>query len=110
MRLRLPATRARRWAGGAWRDLEATVVDLSSRGVGLSLSQAVNLGDRLSLAIPLADGGPDLRVTVEVRHARQEPPDTSTWRAGGLFRTLPPADHERVMRFVVAEPHSRQPL
>jgi hypothetical protein len=110
VRLRIPATRARRWAGGAWRDLEATVVDLSSRGVGLSLSQAVNLGDRLSLAIPLADGGPDLRVTVEVRHARQEAPDTSSWRAGGLFRNLLPADHERIIRFIFAELRSRQPL
>lgn len=110
VRLRLPVPRARRWAGGAWRDLEATVVDLSSRGVGLSLSRAVNLGDRLSLAIPLADGGPDLRVTVEVRHARQDAPGASTWRAGGLFRNLLPADHERVIRFIFAELRSRQQL
>ena len=86
------------------------MVDLSSRGVGLSLSQAVNLGDRLSLAIPLADGGPELRVTVEVRHARQDAPDTRACRAGGLFRNLLPADHERVTRFIFAELRSRQPL
>ena len=110
VRLRIPATRARRWAGGAWRDLEASVVDLSSRGVGLSLSQAVNLGDRLLLVIPLADGQPDLRVTVELRHARQDAEGTGLWRAGGLFRNLPPADHERVIRFIFAELRSRQPL
>jgi len=110
VRVRIVPTRARRWVGGAWRDVEATVVDLSSRGAGLSLTAAVNVGDRLSLVIPLADGQPDLRVTVELRHARPEAPDAGLWRAGGLFRNLPPADHERVIRFIFAELRSRQPL
>jgi hypothetical protein len=110
VRVRIPPTRARRWIGGAWRDIEATVINLSSRGLGLSLSSAVNLGDRLSLVIPLTDGQPDLRVTVEVRHARQDPRHPCQWRAGGLFRNLPPADHERVIRFIFGELRCRQAL
>jgi c-di-GMP-binding flagellar brake protein YcgR len=106
--LNLRATRARRWAAGAWRDLDATLVDLSSRGVGVSLDQEVQLGDRLSLSLPLGDGQPDLRVTFEVRHVRPHSKPGQAWRAGGLFRTLTPADHERVIRFIFAELRSRQ--
>jgi hypothetical protein len=108
---RIRSNRSRRWVGGAWRDLEATVVDISSRGVGLSLDQEVRLGDRVSLSVPLADGQPDLRLTVEVRHVRREAgsaePASSLWRAGGLFRNLAPLDHERVIRFIFAELRSR---
>ena len=110
VRVRIPVTRARRWAAGAWRDMDATVMDLSSRGVGLSVNTAVRVGDRLSLVIPLGHGDPDLRATVEVRHARQEPRDASHWRAGGLFRSLAFADHERVIRFIFAELRCRQAL
>jgi hypothetical protein len=106
--LQIRANRARRWVGGAWRDLEATVVDLSSRGVGVTLSQEAHVGDRLSLAIPLDQGSPDLRVTLEIRHVRVDARSDATWRAGGLFRSLLPADHERVMRFIFAELRSRQ--
>jgi hypothetical protein len=106
--LQIPATRARRWVGGAWRDLEATVVDLSSRGVGLNLTQQAQVGDRLSLAVPLDDGSPDLRVTLEVRHVRPHARAEGTWRAGGLFRNLALIDHERVIRFIFAELRSRQ--
>jgi len=66
------------------------MVDLSSRGVGLSLSREVHVGDRLSLSIPLDAGCPDLRVTLEVRHVRPDIRAGSTWRAGGLFRNLLP--------------------
>jgi hypothetical protein len=99
--LQLRATRARRWVGGAWRDLEATLVDIGPRGVGLSLTGEVRLGDRVSLTVQLPDDVADLRVTVEIRHVR---PGTGSgsWRAGGLFRGLPPADHARVMRFLRA--------
>ncbi len=106
--LQIRANRARRWVGGAWHDLEATVVDLSSRGLGLSLSQEVHVGDRLSLTVPLDEGSPDLRVTLEVRHVRPDTRTESTWRAGGLFRNLLPADHERVTRFIFAELRTRQ--
>ena len=41
VRLDIRATRARHWVGGAWRDLEATLSDLSSRGVGLNLIHEV---------------------------------------------------------------------
>jgi hypothetical protein len=101
--VQIRATRARRWVGGAWHDLEATVVDLSSRGVGLSLDREAHVGDRLSLAFPLDPGAPDLRVTFEIRHVRADTRAESTWRAGGLFRSLLPADHERVIRFIFAE-------
>jgi len=84
------------------------VVDLSSRGVGLTLNQEAHVGDRLSLTIPLDEGSPDLRVTLEIRHARPDTRTESTWRAGGLFRNLPPADHERVIRFIFAELRSRR--
>src|SRR5713226_1050159 len=106
--LQIRANRARRWFGGAWHDLDATVVDLSSRGVGLSLNQEAHVGDRLSLSIPLDEGSPDLRITLEVRHVRPDPNSESTLRAGGLFRNLLPADHERVIRFIFAELRSRQ--
>ena len=106
--LQIRANRARRWIGGGWRDLEATVVDLSSRGVGLSLDREAHVGDRLSLAIPLDEGGPDLRATLEIRHVRPDTRTESRWRAGGLFRNLPLADHERVIRFIFAELRSRQ--
>jgi hypothetical protein len=99
--LELRVARARKWSAGAWRDLNATVVDLSSRGVGVRLDQAVAVGDRLSLMIPLEDGSPELRVTIELRHVRAA--SSGTWHAGGLFRTLAPGDHERVIRFVFAE-------
>jgi len=105
--LQLRATRARRWTAGAWHDLDATLVDLSSRGVGVNLDQEVHLGDRLSLAVPLGDGQPDLRVTFEVRHVRPTNKPGQAWRAGGLFRTSTPADHERVIRFIYAELRSR---
>jgi hypothetical protein len=108
VRLNLPVTRARHWSAGAWRDLNATVVDLSSRGVGLRLDQAVRIGDRLSLLIPLADGSPDLRLTIEVRHVR--PAEPGQWHAGGQLRTLAPGDHERVIRFVFAELRARAGL
>jgi PilZ domain len=104
--LELRVTRARKWSAGAWRDLNATVVDLSSRGVGVRVDQAVALGDRLSLMIPLDDGSPDLRITVEVRHVRPDP-HAGVWHAGGLFRTLAPGDHERVIRYVFAELRAR---
>jgi hypothetical protein len=97
--LELRPRRARRWVGGAWRDLEATVVDISSRGLGLSLNDEVRLGDRVSLTIPISQDTPDLKVTVEIRHVRAES-NAGLWRAGGLFRSLPPADHDRVMRFI----------
>jgi c-di-GMP-binding flagellar brake protein YcgR len=100
--------RARRWVGGAWRELEATVVDLSSRGIGLTLNQEAHVGDRLSLAVPLDPGSPDLRVTLEVRHVRADMRAAAMWRAGGLFRNLLPADHERVIRFIFAELRSRR--
>ncbi|HEV7663748.1 MAG TPA: PilZ domain-containing protein [Chloroflexota bacterium] len=101
--LALPASRARRWVGGAWRDLNATLVDLSSRGVGVSLDHEVRLGERLSLVVPVEDGNRELRVTVEVRHVRDAGQGEQRWRAGGLFRNLAPADHERVIRFIFAE-------
>jgi hypothetical protein len=101
VQLHVIARRARRWVGGAWRDLEAMLVDISSRGVGLSLSDEVRLGDRVSLMIPMEDGGDDLRVTVEIRHVRPAA-KPGHWRAGGLFRNLPPEDHSRVMRFIRA--------
>ena len=100
--LRMPISRARRWSTGAWRELSAEIVDMSSRGVGLRLGQEVHLGDRLSLALPLGDGLADLRVTIEVRHVRADA-RVGEWRAGGLFRALAPADHARVMRFVFDE-------
>ena len=106
--LQIRANRARRWVGGAWHDLDAIVVDLSSRGVGLSLNQEAHVGDRLSLAIPLDEGSPDLRVTLEIRHVRPDSRSESTWRAGGLFRNLLPTDHERVIRFIFAELRSRR--
>jgi PilZ domain-containing protein len=107
--VKLTCDRARRWSTGAWHDLHADVVDMSSRGVGLCVDSPVQVGDRLSLAMALHDGDPDLRVTVELRHVR---PDRQggTWRAGGLFKTLSPADHERVVRFVFGELRSRQRL
>jgi hypothetical protein len=90
--------RARRWAGGAWREVEATVVDLSPRGIGLTLSSAVQVGDRLSLTLPLEDGHQDLRLTIELRHARVDEP--GRWRAGGLLRNLAPEEHERLTRYI----------
>ena len=126
IQLSVPVTRARRWIGGAWREVEATVVDLSSRGVGVTLDQQVQVGDRLSLAVPLTEGTPDLRVTFEVRHVRPEgfgrPPlggkvekeslvvqsARQPWRAGGLFRNLSLTDHERVIRFIFAELRARR--
>ena len=99
--LNLQTTRARRWSAGAWRELSAAVVDLSSRGVGLRLDQPVQLGDRVSLQIPLPDGGQDLRVTVEIRHGRKDP-TSEEWLAGGLFRMLAAGDHERISQFVSA--------
>jgi c-di-GMP-binding flagellar brake protein YcgR len=97
--LHLPAKRARRWTAGAWHDLEATVVDLSSRGVGLRVNQKVRIGDRLSLNVELADGGPDLRLTVEVRHARADS-RSEEWHVGGLFKAIAPEDHQRVVRYI----------
>jgi hypothetical protein len=89
--LRIRATRARRWAAGA-------------RGVGVGLDDEVHLGDRLSLAVSLGDGQPDLRVTVELRHVRRDGAGSAhAWRAGGLFRSLAPPDHERIIRFIFAE-------
>src|SRR5438874_5012640 len=95
-------TRARRWVGGAWRDLEATVVDLSSHGLGVSVNLEARVGDRLSLAIPLQQGAADLKVTIEIRHIRRDARFESTWRAGGLFRNMPPSDYARVARFLDA--------
>jgi c-di-GMP-binding flagellar brake protein YcgR len=107
--VQIAASRARRWSEGAWREISAEIVDLSSRGIGLSLEQPAQVGDRLSLSVPLNDGGPELRVTIELRHVR---PDAKSghWRAGGLFKSLAPRDHERVVRFVFAELRSRQRL
>ncbi len=105
--LQLHATRARRWTAGAWRDVDATIVDLSSRGVGLRIDHEVHVGDRLSLLIPLNDAASDLRVTVELRHVRADVRN-GEWRAGGLFRTLAPGDHERIIRFIFGELRSRR--
>lgn len=102
--LHVNARRARRWVGGAWRDLDAVLVDISSRGIGVVLSDEVRLGDRLSLTIPMDDLDGDLRVTVEIRHVRSVG-QPGTWRAGGLFRNLAPADHACVLRFIRASSH-----
>jgi len=110
VQLRIKVPRARRWIGGAWRDVEATVVDLSSRGIGLVVDTAVQIGERLSLVMPLADGEADLRLTVEVRHAKPDTRADGLWRVGGSFRSLTPHDHERVIRFIFAELRARQPL
>ena len=101
--------RARRWSAGAWREIGAEVVDLSSRGVGLHVDQPVQVGDRLSLVMPLGDGEPDLRVTVEVRHVHGDS-SVGGCRAGGPFKSLAPADHERVVRFIFGELRSRHRL
>jgi hypothetical protein len=99
VQLQMRANRARRWIEGAWRDLEGMIVDMSARGVGLSLNNEVRLGDRVSLTLPIQDDGGDLRVTVEIRHVRPRA-SSGHWRAGGLFRNLPPDDHERILRFI----------
>jgi len=83
------------------------VDDVSSRGVGLHVRDEVRVGDRISLILPLEDGQPDLRLTVEVRHVHHQPTSALPYRAGGLFRTLSPGDHERIVRFVFAELRSR---
>jgi PilZ domain len=98
---------SRRWSAGAWREVDARVDDISSRGVGLHLRDEVRVGDRVSLILPLEDGQPDLRLTVEVRHMHHQPTSALPYRAGGLFRTLSPGDHERIVRFVFAELRSR---
>ena len=105
----LPCSRARRWWAGAWHEIAAEIVDVSSRGLGVWVRQPVHLGDRLSLMLPLDDGEPDLRVTVELRHVRHDP-QSATWRGGGLFKTLSPAEHERIVRFVFSELRPRQRL
>jgi hypothetical protein len=105
--VRLRPSRARRWSGGAWHEIGAEIVDLSSRGLGLRVDAPLRLGDRVSLTLSLGHGEPDLRVTVEVRHIRA---DADVWRAGGLFKALPPAEHERVVGFVMRELHARQRL
>jgi PilZ domain-containing protein len=107
--VQMAVSRARRWSEGAWREIGAEIVDLSSRGVGLSLEQPAHLGDRLSLSVPLNDAAPELRVTIELRHVRADA-NSGRWRAGGLFKTLAPRDHERVVRFVFGELRSRQRL
>ena len=104
--VQLRPTRARHWANGAWHEVAGLVVDLSSRGIGLEIDRVVRIGDRLSVSMPLSDGAPDLRVTVEVRHMRADE-DGGRWRVGGPFRNLPEADHERVIRFIFAEQRSR---
>jgi hypothetical protein len=110
VRLSIPVTRARQWTGGAWHDLGATVSDLSSRGVGLSLDHEVRVGDRLSIAAPLGSGGADLRATIEVRYVHRHPhPEAENgvpvqaFHAGGPFRNMSALDHERVIRFLFAE-------
>jgi hypothetical protein len=95
--LRVPARRARHWVAGAWHDLNAQVVDVSSRGVGLRLDRQVRVGDRLSLVLPLGEA--ELRVTVEIRHARADAKQAA-WHVGGLFKSLAPADHERVLEYI----------
>jgi hypothetical protein len=104
--LAIHASRARRWVGGAWRDLEATLSDLSLRGVGLNLDHEVHVGDRLSIVAPLGDGNADLRATIEIRYAHAEADDgvrPPSWHAGGPFRNMSPDDHEMVIRFLFAE-------
>jgi c-di-GMP-binding flagellar brake protein YcgR len=91
--------RARHWTRGSWHEVGATLADLGSRGIGVLLDREVRIGDRLSLVFPLGDG-PDMRVTLEVRHVR---PEEGRWRTGGLFRALPPAEHERIVRYIFAE-------
>jgi hypothetical protein len=107
--VRLRPNRARRWSGGAWHEIGAEIVDLSSRGLGLRVDVPLRLGDRVSLSIPLDDGEPELRVTVEVRHIRADA-NADAWRAGGLFKALAAAEHERVVGFVMRELHARHRL
>ena len=79
------------------------------------LAQEVHVGERISLSLPLHDGGPDLRLMLEVRHVRPgrsaddaPGPESARWRAGGQFRNLQTPEHERVIRFIFAELRSRQ--
>jgi c-di-GMP-binding flagellar brake protein YcgR len=103
--LQLQASRARRWVAGAWRDLAATVVDLSSRGLGLTLDHEVAVGDRVSLTMALDQF--ELRTTVEIRHVRADA-RSGVWRAGGQFRNLPTADHDEVIRFISQRLQAKQ--
>src|SRR5438105_3455776 len=71
---------ARRWSTGAWREVEAHVDDVSSRGVGLHVHDEVRIGDRMSLVLSLDDSQADLRLTVEVRHVHHQPGSALPWR------------------------------
>jgi hypothetical protein len=47
----------------------------------------------------VAGGEPELPVTVEVRHARADS-RSEDWHVGGLFKTISPDDHQRVVRYI----------
>ena len=102
-----PVKRARRWYRGAWHDVNAQVVDMSSRGIGLLVDQEVSLSERFGLVFGLEPSDPDIHVNAEIRHVRPERNAPGWWRAGAAFRTVAPADHERIIRFIFAEIRSR---
>jgi hypothetical protein len=104
--VRLPVSRARRWSAGAWREIQATIVDLSSRGIGLRVDQPVQVGERLSLAFALSEGDPEVRVTLELRHVRWDAQSGQS-HAGGLFRALGQPEHQQVAAFVADQLRAR---
>jgi hypothetical protein len=70
----------------------------------MQLDQEVRHGDRVSLSFDLGDGGPELRVMVELRHVRPgSRRGEAVWRTGGLFRTLSADDHARIARVVAGQ-------
>lgn len=101
LRERRPAEHLRCWRNGAWQALAGDIVDLSSRGIGLELRGPVRVGERVALLLRV-DDQPPVRLTIEMRHVHQDA-EHGTWRGGGLFRNLSPADHERIVRHIFAE-------
>jgi hypothetical protein len=99
----IPARSATRLeADGQRRRLGPTqVVEVSPRGLRVRSEEELTVGDRLLLAFALPDDEAELRVGVEVRHARLVGTDGApSWEAGVRFQVLRQLDQDRLRAYV----------
>jgi len=107
-----PTRAARLHASGPSEPFVASLGDLSSGGLRLLTSLALEAGDRLELTFATPSGGAELRVRLSVVRAAPATPGQSeaaavgaqpAWAVGCQFVEPSPAEREQIVQFILAQ-------